>query len=163
ISQQPQGGLLRPQPWVSMCQRFMKTNYLSFCVMFLVTATSLSATDLATNVVHHSCCQPVEASLKALPDKSVYQLETAWTNDEGKTFKLNSLRGRPQVVAMFFASCQYTCPLTVFQMKQLETALPTATHTNVGFTLVSFDSKHDKPAVLKDYRTQHELSPGNWT
>jgi protein SCO1/2 len=48
-------------------------------------------------------------------------------------------------------------------MQQIEAALPPGVRTNVGFTLVSFDSKRDTPVALKDYRSLHQLSPVNWT
>jgi protein SCO1/2 len=104
-----------------------------------------------------------EAPAKPLAEKSLYQLDSTWTNDNGKTVQLSSLRGRPQIVAMFFASCQFTCPLTVAQMKQIEAALPPETRTKVGFTLISFDSVRDTPEALKTYRAQHGLSSDNWT
>lgn len=77
--------------------------------------------------------------------------------------KLGVLRGRPQVVAMFFASCQFTCPLTVSDLQRIEAALPDNLRTNVGFTLVSFDSTRDTPAMLKTYRAKRGLSSQNWT
>jgi protein SCO1/2 len=103
-----------------------------------------------------------EAPAKPLTEKSLYQLESTWTNDNSKAVQLSSLRGRPQIVAMFFASCQFTCPLTVAQMKQIEAALPPETRTKVGFTLISFDSVRDTPDALKTYRAQHGLSSDNW-
>jgi protein SCO1/2 len=132
-------------------------------VMLLLAATTLPAAELNTNGVRRSCCQAMDALAKPLPEKSLYQVDAQWTNDDGQAVKLSSLKGRPQVVVMFFASCQYTCPLLVFQMKQLEAALPPTLRTNVGFTLVSFDSKRDTPEALKTYRAQHELSHDNWT
>lgn len=77
--------------------------------------------------------------------------------------KLGALHGKPQVVAMFFASCQFTCPLTVNDLKKIEAALPENLRTNVGFTLVSFDSTRDTPAVLHAYRASHDLNGANWT
>lgn len=76
---------------------------------------------------------------------------------------LGTLRGRPQVVAMFFSSCRYTCPLTVGDMKNIEAVLPENLRTNVGFTLISFDSQRDTPEALRTFRTAHQLSNENWT
>ncbi len=81
----------------------------------------------------------------------------------GKNLKLGGLRGKPQVVAMFFASCQFTCPLTVSDLQRIEAALPENLRTNVNFTLISFDSRRDTPAVLKNFRAKRELSNANWT
>lgn len=96
-------------------------------------------------------------------DKSIYQLESTWTSDADKKVKLGVLRGKPQVVAMFFSSCQFTCPLTVNDMKNIEFALPQNVRTNIGFTLVSFDSQRDTPSALKTYRAVHALNMQNWT
>jgi protein SCO1 len=141
----------------------MKMKFPCYTALMLAAVSSLPAAELATNEVKPSCCQPMVASLKALPEKSVYQLETVWTNDQSQAMQLSALKGRPQIVVMFFASCQYTCPLIVHQLKQLEEALPQGVRTNTGFTLVSFDPTRDTPAALKDYRAQHELSRMNWT
>jgi protein SCO1/2 len=108
------------------------------------------------------CCRALVAPTN-YTDKSLYQLDSVWTSDNGQRVRLGVLRGKPQVVAMFFASCQYTCPLTVNDMKNIAAALPENVRTNVGFTLISFDSRRDTPAALKTYRSEHELSNQNWT
>ena len=110
-----------------------------------------------------SCCSAArESATSSVSDKSLYQLEATWNDDAGRGIPLNSLQGRPQVVTMFFAHCQYACPLLVYKMKQLEAALPQNLRTNIGFTLVSFDSERDTPQALRNYRAQHELGR-NWT
>jgi protein SCO1/2 len=96
-------------------------------------------------------------------DKSLYQTESKWTTDTGKRIKLGELKGKPQVVAMFFANCQYACPIIVNDMKRIEAALTADQRTNVGFTLVSFDTKRDTPAALAAYRLTHALPADNWT
>jgi protein SCO1/2 len=141
----------------------MKTKQLLLSALICMLGATRVPAGAATNVVHRSCCERAEAPAKPLAEKSLYQLDAAWTNDNGESVKLSSLRGRPQVVVMFFANCQYACPLLVYQMQQIEAALPPDVRTNVGFTLVSFDSKRDKPPALKDYRNLHGLSPLNWT
>lgn len=141
----------------------MKTKILVYSTAALLLATAnLPAEDLNTNHVQRSCCVAA-APGKPLSDKSLYQLNSSWTNDEGRAIQLSSLRSRPQVVVMFFASCQFTCPLTVAQLKRLEAALPPEIRAKVGFTLISFDSVRDTPAALKNYRTQRDLSPDTWT
>lgn len=140
----------------------MKIIVHSIAALLLASA-NLPAEELTTNQVHRSCCIAAPASDKPLTDKSLYQLNSSWTNDDGQTLQLSSLRGRPQIVVMFFASCQMTCPLIVSQVKQLEASLPAKTREKIGFTLVSFDSVRDTPVALKNYRTDHSLSPENWT
>lgn len=128
----------------------------------LATRATLAA-ELATNASRPSCCASAEKAEAPLSDKSLYQIDSTWTNDNGKAVKLSSLMGRPQIVCMFFANCQYACPLLVQQMKQIETALPENLRTNFGFVLVSFDPERDTPSALHDYRVQHQLAAGRWT
>ena len=110
-----------------------------------------------------SCCATNAETATAPPsDRSLYQLDSSWTNDASAALKLASLGGRPQVVTMFFAKCEYACPVLVHDMKQVEAALPENVRTNVGFVLVSFDTERDTPAALAEYRRNHEL-PANWT
>jgi protein SCO1 len=67
------------------------------------------------------------------------------------------------VVALFFASCRYACPIIVNDMKRVEAALPPPLRARVGFTLVTFDSKRDTPAALAEYRRIRVLPPDRWT
>jgi protein SCO1/2 len=127
----------------------------------LSAATALAATNETTEVLP-PCCRPL-ASQTNYTDKSLYLLDSTWTSDAGRKVKLGVLRGKPQVVVMFFASCQFTCPITVSDVQRIEAALPENLRTNTGFLLVSFDSVRDTPAALKAYRTTRELSSQNWT
>jgi protein SCO1/2 len=99
----------------------------------------------------------------ALPAKSIYQLDSAWTTDAGQPFKLPALRGRPQIVAMFFTSCKNACPITVSDMKRIEAALPEELRPRIGFTLVSFDPERDTTTALHSYRLRRGLDPARWT
>lgn len=141
----------------------MKTTQLFCCGLICLLSSISVLAESSTNAVHRSCCQAIETTSKPLSEKSLYQLDSVWTNDNGQPMKLSALRGRPQVVVMFFAHCQYACPLLVYQMQQIEASLPPAVRTNVGFTLASFDSKRDTPSALKEYRNLRGLSPANWT
>ncbi len=138
----------------------------ALAVMLFFTGSAFRISAEATNHLGHSCCASAQVSepLSAgLTERSLYQLASVWTNDDGVAVKLSSLRGRPQIVPMFFANCAYACPLLVFQMKQIEEALPESLRNKVGFVLVSFDTERDTPAALHAYRLQHELAPDRWT
>src|SRR4029077_17941633 len=106
---------------------------------------------------------PATVPAVALPGKSIYQIDSTWTTDAGQPFKLAALRGHPQIVAMFFTSCQNACPITVSDMKRIEAALPEELRARVGFTLVSFDPERDTTAALHAYRLRRSLDPARWT
>ena len=108
------------------------------------------------------CCREIAATAP-LTDQSLYQLESQWTSDVGREVKLGVLRGRPQIVTLFFTSCEYACPVIVGNMKAIEQALPEALRGKVDFLLVSFDVARDTPAVLQAYRAKEQLALARWT
>lgn len=109
------------------------------------------------------CARPAATPAPAsVSDQSLFQLDSTWTNDKSNALKLAELGGRPLVMTMFFARCEYACPVLVHDMKKVEAALPEALRAKVGFVLVSFDTERDTPAALAEYRKIHEL-PGNWS
>ena len=107
------------------------------------------------------CCDELPAAAP-LAARSLYQLDAKWTDDAGKAVKLTSLRGQPVVVAMFFASCEYACPVLVSDLQRLRAALPAAVREQTRFVLVSFDVGRDTSAVLAAYRAKFPLDAG-WT
>ena len=122
----------------------------------------LSASALAAPEPKPPCCRALPPG-KPLTDRSLYQLDSAWTSDVGREVQLGVLRGRVQVVAMFFAQCEYACPIIVENMRAIERALPAALRDRVDFLLVSFDTERDTPAVLRAYRAKMKLAPAHWT
>lgn len=98
----------------------------------------------------------------SLPERSLYQVSSSWTNDLNQAQRLTALSGRPQVVTLFFTKCEYACPALVHDMKAIEDALPAELRPRVGFTLITFDTERDTPATLAAYRAVHALPP-HWS
>lgn len=108
------------------------------------------------------CCRtPLPAGQPT--DKSLYLLDSKWTSDVGREIKLGVLRGRPQVVAIFFSHCEYACPITVSELKAIEDKLPPEVLGKVDFLLVSMDPKRDTPAALASFREKRQLARERWT
>jgi protein SCO1/2 len=108
------------------------------------------------------CCRKALDAGKPT-DKSLYLLDSKWTSDVGRTIPLSVLRGRPQVVAMFFTHCEYACPILVNDMRKLEAVLPEEVRGRVDFLLVSFDARRDTPETLAAFRKKENLPAKNWT
>ena len=108
------------------------------------------------------CADEKPAPAAAFSSTSLYQLDAAFTDDQGRTFRLGELRGRPVVLTMFFASCGYACPLLVTDMHAIRAQLPAEIRDRAAFVLVSFDPARDTPAALATYRAQRALD-GQWT
>lgn len=108
-----------------------------------------------------SCCDELKPAATYSP-KSLYQLDAKWTDDAGRTVTLGSLRGRPVILALFFASCEYACPVLVNDIQRLQKTLPAGVRGKVQVVLVSFDVARDTPAALAAFRTRQGLDEG-WT
>lgn len=93
---------------------------------------------------------------------SLYQLEATYTGDDGRLVALGQLRGRPVVLAMFFASCTYACPMIVADMTRIRDGLPADLRERAALVLVSFDTKRDTPEALQRYRKDRGLNK-QWT
>ena len=131
---------------------------LALGVFFLLCATGCRSTRTTP-----SCCAKVESAAAQFSDKSLYQTESKWTTDTGRQIKLADLKGRPQVVVMFFASCQYACPILVHDVQRIEAALPSGQRVRVGFTLVTIDPRRDTPEALASFRSTRVLPAETWT
>lgn len=95
-------------------------------------------------------------------EKSIYRLNSKWTTDAGKEIRLDSLRGKPVVVALFFTNCQHSCPFIVRDMKSLRSALTPKASDKTQFVLVSIDPERDTPEALKAFRAKLRLPEDRW-
>lgn len=105
-----------------------------------------------------ACCAD-SAAAPTLARNSLYQFDGAFEDDAGRSVQLAELRGRPVIVAMFFSSCTYACPMLMSEMAQVRENLPEPVRSQVALVLVSFDTDRDTPAVLKAFRSSRGLSP----
>ncbi len=117
---------------------------------------------LAAPAPKEDCCKEAPPSAGPISARSIYQLDATFRDDADRPVALAALRGRPVVLAMFFASCGYACPRLVTDMQALRGRLPAELRDKVAFVLVSFDTERDTPAALADYRRQRALD-GAWT
>jgi len=109
------------------------------------------------------CCAKTNVAVASpqLTDKSIYEVDSKFTDDRGNTVKLSNLAGQPVVLTMFFAQCNYACPILANDMRKIESALPQEVRGKVRFVLVSFDSDRDTPKALAHYRETRHI-PDDW-
>lgn len=106
---------------------------------------------------------PAVAVDRAIPGDSVYQLDAPFSDQDGTAFTLAQRRGRPQIVAMFYTSCRYVCPLIVDSAKGVEHALDEDERAGLGILLVSMDPARDDTAALKSVFDRRKLDGTRWT
>lgn len=98
-----------------------------------------------------------------LPADSILQLGDKFTAQDGRTFMLAERRGKPQLVAMFYSSCKYMCPLLIDSAKGVDHALAPAERARLAVLFVSLDPGRDTPAVLSATAKKHKLDVSRWT
>jgi len=99
----------------------------------------------------------------SLSGESIYNLDTTWSDQNGKVTKLSELQGKPVVIAMVYTSCQGACPLTISDLKRIDNGLPEPERKQVRFAVFSFDTSRDTPPKLKKFAKAHELDLSRWT
>jgi protein SCO1/2 len=139
----------------------MKTTLASIFITACA-AWTFGASDPKSPAPTPPCCRVGLAPAK-YSEKSLYALNSVWTSNVGREVKLEVLRGRPQVIALFFTHCEHSCPLIVAKMKAIDKALPPGVRGKVDFLLVSIDPERDTPEALRAFRAKHELPTERWT
>jgi protein SCO1/2 len=126
-------------------------------------ALGLVAATLSPAGAHdHAHMMKMQAA-QPLSGASIYNLGSDWTDQDGKTAALSSLRGQKIVAAMAYTSCKDICPLIVANMTAIERAAKARNLQNIHFVFFSLDSAVDTPARLKAYAADRGLDPASWT
>jgi protein SCO1 len=129
-------------------------------ISFMLIAATVAAARAVSPESPKFCCAPDAkgpASAGPVSNRSIYQLESTWSEDAGQPMTLVALRGRPVIFAMFYTGCENACPIIVGEMKRIRDALPGTPRIRPLLVLVSFDSENDSPAVLHLYRGRMHL------
>jgi protein SCO1 len=123
---------------------------------FLIAMFTGSVLSLAANIAFAAGPAP-------LPRDSMYQLPLGLTDQSGRTADWRTRRGKPQLVSMFYTSCQYICPLIVDSGKAVEKSLTPAQQHKLGILLVSMDPERDTPTALQSIVDKRHLDTTRWT
>ncbi len=134
----------------TFCNR-LATNRSFTLAMFLLAGAVFSAGVLAAG------------KTPPLPADSLYQLTLPLTDQDGHTADWGTRRGKPQLVAMFYTSCQYICPLIVDSGKAIERQLDAKQQQKLGILLISMDPRRDDPKALKTVAAKRKLDAVRWT
>lgn len=129
----------------------MSSRSLSLCL-------ALSAAVLTTSAP--ASAKP--ASGENLPAMSMYQLDGAFTDQDGNSVSLGVFRGQPVLIGMVYASCPSACPLLITRLKKVLAELPEKARSEVKVVLVSLDPKRDTPEKLTELAKLHKLDGAQW-
>ncbi|KRG54352.1 electron transporter SenC [Stenotrophomonas nitritireducens] len=97
----------------------------------------------------------------ALPGQSLYHLQVALTDQHGRSVPWTSLRGRPQLVSMFYGNCHLMCPLIIENAKAVQKQLPADQRARLDVDMLTLDPARDTPAALAEIAQRHR-APDDW-
>lgn len=124
--------------------------------------TGLKSAEVRNDSTKGSCCSE-DMSEGKYSDKSIYQLTGSWTDQNNNTIQLGKFQGKKVVLAMFFASCTYACPIILNDMQKIEKNLSKENLLNTQFVFVSIDPDRDSPDKLLQYAKGKNLDLNRWT
>lgn len=81
------------------------------------------------------------------------------TDQDGKPFGSEQLRGKVWIADFIFTHCPGACPVMTMKMSGLQRAVP---DRDVHFVSFTVDPERDTPAALKEYGTRFEADPARW-
>ena len=142
----------------------------SLTALVAAAAFFVGANSLATEAVPQGArvTTPVATAIapttaKPLPSDSILQLGDTFTAQDGRTFTLAERRGKPQLVAMFYSSCKFMCPLLVDSARGVDHALSPSERARMNVLFVSIDPARDTPPVLAALAAKRKLDLSRWT
>jgi protein SCO1/2 len=109
-------------------------------------------------VADHTILPPTDV----VPGRSIYALDELLVGHDGKATKLDTFRGHPVIISMFYATCPMACPTLISHVKAIEAKLDPAARADVRVLLVSFDPANDTPEVLRAVIARHQLDASRW-
>jgi len=124
-------------------------------------SSSKNVSAINDNDEKKSCC--TEEEVDEYSDNSIYNLESDWMNQNGDKINLGSLRGKPVILTLFYASCTYACPILINDMKKIESSLSRNRLNDYKFVLVSIDPDRDTPKNLFKTLEINNLDSRRWT
>ena len=98
-----------------------------------------------------------------LPADSLYQLTSEWSRQDDRRQRLGELEGRPVLITMAYTGCEYTCPLVVEKLKNIEADLRKKGGTEYRVVIASFDPDGDRPAKLTEFMKKRKITDAAWT
>lgn len=82
------------------------------------------------------------------------------TNQQGRVFNSDELRGKVWLADIIFTHCAGPCPRMTQRMAELQAAV--STDKKVRFISLTTDPENDTPAVLATYAKRFGASPDRW-
>ncbi|MDF3130777.1 SCO family protein [Kiritimatiellaeota bacterium B1221] len=131
----------------------MKTYLLCLPLFSL---TILSASDACCSVANAGEAAPLYS------DNSLFHLQATFLNPDGEKAQLADFKGKPFILAMFYATCPTVCPRMILDISKIDAQLDEAERSQLPILLVSFDPETDTPEKLKTFAENWDMETPRW-
>jgi protein SCO1/2 len=96
------------------------------------------------------------------PSESIYRLDAHLVDQAGRAQGLDLYRGAPVLIAMFYGSCQATCPLIIDTLRSTERGLSPEQRARLRVLMISFDPDRDTPKALAQIAATRRIDTSRW-
>jgi protein SCO1 len=93
----------------------------------------------------------------SLPNDSLYNLNSKWSDQKANSESLSSLAGKPRIIAMVYTKCQSACPLLVHDIKSMTSKISKPLAEKIQIDLFSFDSETENAKSLQAFIEKYKL------
>jgi len=83
--------------------------------------------------------------------------------DSSKVNFPSDYKGKILVATFIYTNCPDICPMTTYNMQQVQQQLNSDKIKDVQFAAVSFDPQRDTPSILKEYASVRDIDLSNFT
>jgi protein SCO1/2 len=97
-----------------------------------------------------------------LPELSVYNLPSNWTNQNGEDIQLEDLKGDVVVAVMIYTTCKAACPRLVADVRRIYDKVSDKANKQVKYVFVSIDPDTDTPERMKEFAKENEMDSDQW-
>ena len=103
------------------------------------------------------------ARADAYPPESIYNLQAQLTNQSGAQRGLDTYRGHPVLITMFYGSCPMACPLLIDTLRAVEQATTPAQRAQLRVLMISIDPERDTASNLQALANKRRIDTSRWT
>lgn len=139
----------------------MKKYLFLSLISFLALTTFNSCSSDETNMDEVSEVETKDFTGE-LPELSIYNLPSAWTNQNNEEIQLEDLRGDIIVTVMIYTTCKASCPRLVADVRRVYDEVSEKTNKQVKYVFVSIDPETDTPERLKEFAIENEMDNDQW-
>lgn len=130
------------------------------CVLLLASISILSP---ANPLPAHERSSPSPAGEAQRQEVGIPITDFSLTDQSGKRFRLQSLRGKVIVVSFIYTTCPDVCPLITSSLRVVQKELTPEERRSVFLVSITTDPEVDSPKVLKSYAERYKVDFSNWS